>query len=391
MENINFTKFPNESILLDIELDLEPWELVLKALKKSINDRYLHNQIKIKNINDLKKNSRLIINGFVVQFVIQEFIDDEIDIPIESWFRKSNSPQLILPAYVNQENNIVYFPGVLTSDEFVKLYPNNIFEKKDIRLSLSKFVGGIDLLFNYVLLLKDNSLSKNTFIENSSINLSSIIKVSTAITITAISMIFIPKGFNSKLAINISNLKGQNYIIAINLRRFNESINDSNFSKFCVFSPQFNKNLSENIVFQYSSINKPYIFHKTELNEIKLYKNNKLIWTKTATKGNSIKGIFAWPSEPIENKNIYRLLFRPVGTSIGNYKEITFSTNSKKIKDLDKIINLLGDKKDKWINMINKNIKKDPNLSYALLFSEKNPLIKSEDLKNDFIKDINCN
>ena len=85
------------------------------------------------------------------------------------------------------------------------------------------------------------------------------------------------------------------------------------------------------------------------------------------------------------------MLFRPVGTSIGNYKEITFSTNSKKIKDLDKIINLLGDKKDKWINMINKNIKKDPNLSYALLFSEKNPLIKSEDLKNDFIKDINCN
>ena len=108
-------------------------------------------------------------------------------------------------------------------------------------------------------------------------------------------------------------------------------------------------------------------------------------------KGEFIDGILAWPTEPIQNKNIYKISFRPVGSSIGNYKEIIFSSETKKIKDLDKIINALGNKNKKWINMINKNIKKDPNLSLALLFSEDIPNSqKLENYKSKIMKDVNC-
>ncbi len=385
MEDSTFTKFPNESILLDIELDLEPWELVFKALKISINDRNLQNKIKVRQ---LKNKSQLIINGFYVQIVIQEFIDEEIDIPIKRWFIKGYAPQLILPAYVDQENNIVYFPGVITSDEFIKLFPNTISDEKEISLSFSRFSGGIDLLFNYVLLLNANHFSRNGFVKgNSLVKYKRNLKIVSVFAITSIGLIFIPKVLNPKLALNISNLKGQNYLIANNLRSlYNETI-----SQMCVISPQFDQNPIENKVYQYSSINKPYILSKTPLKEIKLYKNNNLIWSKTSIKGEFIDGILAWPTEPIQNKNIYKISFRPVGSSIGNYKEIIFSSETKKIKDLDKIINALGNKNKKWINMINKNIKKDPNLSLALLFSKDNPKSqKLKDFKSELIKNINC-
>ena len=148
--------FPEESILLDLDLNFNNFDMVLESLKICINDRNYENDIKIKKLN---KNT-LKVNNFFVQIVICGLSADEVNIPLKSWIIKGKSPQIILPAKIDDENNIVYFPGIITAKKFINLVSNNIQDKQHITIPIDNFVGGIDKFLNYVILFNAESISR---------------------------------------------------------------------------------------------------------------------------------------------------------------------------------------------------------------------------------------
>ena len=190
-----------------------------------------------------------------------------------------------MAAQVDDENNIVYFPGVITGNEFNKLLIDN--KSKDlnnIKIPISDFDGGVDLLFNIIKLIDEKKISK-IFIDNKILKQTekkfknNNIKVSGSIIFAGIlSLIFIPKIYQPRLALDIKMLEGTSVLIADNTRSIGDISN-----KLCVLSPQLKTKDNLNQYKYYISIDKPVLLFKDSLNEIMIIKDNKEIWRKTAT------------------------------------------------------------------------------------------------------------
>ena len=88
--------------------------MIIESLRICINERNYQDEIKIKKIN----NNSLKVNNFFVQIVICGLSADEVNIPLNSWKKSGKAPQIILPAKIDDENNIVYFPGIITAKNF---------------------------------------------------------------------------------------------------------------------------------------------------------------------------------------------------------------------------------------------------------------------------------
>ena len=149
--------YPDESVLLDLDLNLNNFDMILESLKVCIKDRYYEDEIKIKKIN----KSSLKVNNFFVQIVICGLSADEVNIPLKIWRIKGKTPQIILPAKIDDENNIVYFPGIITAKKFINLISNNIKDKQNVNIAIDNFDGGIDKFFNYVTLFNSESISRD--------------------------------------------------------------------------------------------------------------------------------------------------------------------------------------------------------------------------------------
>ena len=148
--------YPEESILLDLDLNLNNFDMILESLRICINERNYQNEIKIKKIN----NNSLKVNNFFVQIVICGLSADEVNIPLKSWKKSGNTPQIILPAKIDDENNIVYFPGIITAKKFINLISKNIKDTSKVSIPIDNFNGGIDKFFNYVTLFNAESISR---------------------------------------------------------------------------------------------------------------------------------------------------------------------------------------------------------------------------------------
>ena len=81
--------------------------MIVESLRICINERNYQNEIKIKKIN----NNTLKVNDFFVQIIICGLSADEVNIPLGG--KNQETPQIILPAKIDDENNIVYFPVLL--------------------------------------------------------------------------------------------------------------------------------------------------------------------------------------------------------------------------------------------------------------------------------------
>ena len=387
-DNLDLLPYPEESTSIDLDKELDSYELVIAALKINIEERNLNKLVKLTNFYN-KKNF-IKVNKFSTKILLSTHFDDEINIPISELLINGRIPQLILSAQVDEENNIVSFPGLLTGKEFKKFIENKNVE--NLNIPLSEFKGGIDLLFNYVRLLKTNSIPQIIFEEfkesTSFLDIFNKKKSLLAIGVgTILVSVFVPKSFEPRLASNLSVLEGKNYLIANNLR--GENLNQQ---KFCLLSPH-QKDRELYTKDKYSiSIDKPVLIFKEPLNEINIIKNNKEIWSKTATIDNKISGPLYWPIQPFSLKDIYILRVRPEGSSMGNYKDIKLEAVEDKIIKITKIENSLGKNEAKWIRSINKNISKNPDLSIALLFSKNSPKSeKIEKAQEKFMFESNCN
>ena len=154
--NSELISYPEESILLDLDLNLNNFDMILESLRICINERNYQNEIKIKKIN----NNLLKVNNFFVQIIICGLSADEVNIPLKSWKKSGNTPQIILPAKIDDENNIVYFPGIITAKKFINLISKNIKDTSKVSIPIDNFNGGIDKFFNYVTLFNAEAISR---------------------------------------------------------------------------------------------------------------------------------------------------------------------------------------------------------------------------------------
>ena len=153
-----YISYPEESILLDINLSLSLWELSIKALNKIIKDRNLQKELTIKKQNKYKNT--LNINDLNIQIALCGLGSDEVEIPLKIWQGIDNAPQIILVAQIDDENNIIHFPGILTGSKFINQLNENSLNKESITMQISDFEGGIDILFSYVKFFNKASLPR---------------------------------------------------------------------------------------------------------------------------------------------------------------------------------------------------------------------------------------
>jgi hypothetical protein len=128
-------------------------DLALQALRQVLAQRRL--ALPLGPEQDPADPTRLLsLNQFALQLATAGFPSDQIALPPQPWGQPSTAPQLVLAALVDAENDVVWFPGVLTGPEVVSaigLSPEAPGEEHT--LNVSAFRGGIDRLLTLVQVL----------------------------------------------------------------------------------------------------------------------------------------------------------------------------------------------------------------------------------------------
>ena len=247
--NKEYITYPEESVLLDLNLSLSHWDLSIEALKQVIEYRDINKEIKIKKENKYKKS--LIINDLHIQIALCGLGAEEVSIPLDIWESSNTAPQVILVAQVDDENNIVNFPGILTGSNFIKYIRNNFSKGSTISIPISDFEGGVDILFSYVKFFNKNSLPRIGLKNNSSfIPLNKKNSTSLSLFFIVIIGIFLGKNFiNTRLALN-ENIIKNNLSPTLNKEtivenNFSNPLNNEKINNFQIV-PIASSNLNEN-------------------------------------------------------------------------------------------------------------------------------------------------
>ena len=376
-EGLEAFPIPEEAIFLDEELNLSIREMIISAMEKYIKEKNLN--LKLGPTLALTDPSRsIILNKFDIQIITSELIADEAKISLKNSKIEGKGPQLILAAQVEEDSKIVYFKGVLTSLEFKEILNKKDIIKDEFNISLDSFKGGIDRLFRLVRLLDTEAIPRLNLSSKSNsdiwLQIKKKIKIGSLITIGAISTILIgPELLRPKLMGSIATLTPQSFEVNSFTRSSSEK------KSICLLTPTLVRG-EDNILSAEIKVDKPTIYSLKPLNEIKIIKDNKILWREIATSSKKIEGPINWPVDPIERGDQFKLSLRAEGASLGSEVNINLIADEKeKLNDLDEIVSKLGDSKSSWIKSINKNIKIDKDTGLTLLFSEKAP--KSKELQ----------
>ena len=362
---------PEEAIILDAELNLSVRELIILAMEKYIKEKNLNLQLgPALALTDPSRS--IILNKFDIQIISSELIADEVKISLKNSKIEGKGPQLILAAQVEEDSKIVYFKGVLTSAEFKEIINKKDIRKDEFNISLDSFNGGIDRLFRLVRLLDTEAIPRLNLSSKSNsdiwIEIKRKIKIGSVITIVAISTLVLgPELLRPKLMGSIATLTPQSFEVNSFTRSSSEK------KSICLLTPTVVRG-EDNILSTEIKVDKPTIYSLKPLNEVKIIKDNKILWRKIASSNKKIEGPINWPLDPIKRGDEFKLSLRADGASLGSEVNINLITDSKeKLNDVDAIVSKLGDSKNSWIKSINKNIKIDKDTGLTLLFSDKAP------------------
>ena len=380
---------PEEAIIFDEKLNLSVREMVILAIEKYIKEKNLN--LKLGPALALTDPSRsIILNKFDIQIITSELIADEAKISLKNSKIEGKGPQLILAAQVEEDSKIVYFKGVLTSLEFKEILNKKDIRKDEFNISLDSFKGGIDRLFRLVRLLDTDAIPRLNLSSKSNsdiwLQIKRKIKIGSLITIGAISTVLIGPGLlRPKLMGSIATLTPQSFEVNLFTRSSSEK------KSICLLTPTLVRG-EDNILSAEIKVDKPTIYSLKPLNEIKIIKDNKILWREIATSSKKIEGPINWPLDPIERGDQFKLSLRAEGASLGSEVNINLIADEKEnLNDLDEIVSKLGDSKSSWIKSINKNIKIDKDTGLTLLFSEKAPKSKElQKVKLDLSKEDRC-
>ena len=388
-EELEAFPIPEEAIFLDEKLNLSVREMIVLAMDNYIKEKNLN--LKLGPTLALTDPSRsIILNKFDIQIITSELIADEAKISLKNSKIEGKGPQLILAAQVEEDSKIVYFKGVLTSLEFNEILNEKDIRKDEFNISLDSFKGGIDRLFRLVRLLDTEAIPRLNLSSKSNsdiwLQIKRKIKIGSLITIGAISTILIgPELLRPKLMGSIATLTPQSFEVNSFTRSSSEK------KSICLLTPTLVRG-EDNILSAEIKVDKPTIYSLKPLNEIKIIKDNKILWREIATSSKKIEGPINWPLDPIERGDQFKLSLRAEGASLGSEVNINLIADEKeKLNDLDEIVSKLGDSKSSWIKSINKNIKIDKDTGLTLLFSEKAPKSKElQKVKLDLSKEDRC-
>ena len=129
------------------------------AIKQIIKDRGISLKIKKKGKNT-EEDCIFEINNFYIQVVYTGITSDHIIVPLKRWYKLNDSPQIILAASIDEENNIIFFNGIITAKEFINIFLERNAKNQTFELSLNEFKGGINRLLSFVEIL-DLALSRS--------------------------------------------------------------------------------------------------------------------------------------------------------------------------------------------------------------------------------------
>ena len=388
-EELEAFPIPEEAIFLDEKLNLSVREMIVLAMDNYIKEKNLNLKLgPAMALNDPLRS--IILNKFDIQIITSELIADEAKISLKNSKIEGKGPQLILAAQVEEDSKIVYFKGVLTSLEFKEILNKKDIRKDEFNISLDSFKGGIDRLFRLVRLLDTEAIPRLNLSSKSNsdiwLQIKRKIKIGSLITIGAISTILIgPELLRPKLMGSIATLTPQSFEVNSFTRSSSEK------KSICLLTPTLVRG-EDNILSAEIKVDKPTIYSLKPLNEIKIIKDNKILWRKIATSSKKIEGPINWPLDPIKRGDQFKLSLRAEGASLGSEVNINLIADEKeKLNDLDEIVSKLGDSKSSWIKSINKNIKIDKDTGLTLLFSEKAPKSKElQKVKLDLSKEDRC-
>ncbi len=369
---------PEGAVLLQTIKSSSFREFSINALKQILKERDLSlplgSELEIDNPKSL-----ITLNRFAIQLVTTGITSDEISIPLEQWYKLGSAPQILLAAKVDEENNLVYFSGVLTGPEFKFLVNKILINQNEIPLPITEFKGGIDRLLRFVRILEPTAIPRTEFATKASTpwlweEISKRIRPSIAIaSIAAASLLLGPSILRPRLLGNVASLP----LSQIEIKTYTRGKATRDLLQACLFTPSFLIDQSTLIPIAETTIDQPLIFSPEPLNEITISKNGKILWSKNGTLDARIIGPIAWPIEPIKPNEKYLLSIRPKGSIMGESADIVLrATPEESFQIFENLIKDLGDDKSKWISAIHQQFKQDINIAMSLLFSEKAPQVK---------------
>ena len=381
---------PEEAIILDEKINLSVRQIVIKALEKTIKKRNLDFKLgPLLNLNDPSRS--IILNKFDIQITTSSLISDETTFSLKNSKIEGKGPQLILAAQVEEDSKIVYFKGVLTSNELEEIIDKKDIRKDELNISLDSFNGGIDRLFRLIRLLDTEAIPRLNLVSKSNLKifreLKRKIKIGGFIAIGSLSAIlFGPELLRPKLIGSLATITPQSFEV----NSFTRS--SSKKKSICLLTPTISRGEEETLR-ALIKIDKPTIYSLKPLNEIKIIKDNKILWRRIASSSQKIEGPINWPLESIQRGDKFKLSLRAEGTSLGSEVSINLITDSKEeLNKLDQIISKSGDSQISWIKSINKNIKIDKDTGLSILFSDKTPnSIELNRARSDLSKKDKCN
>jgi hypothetical protein len=382
---------PDEAIILDDQLIISPKKMVILAMKKLIEENNLDLNIgpELDLYNPLRS---IILNKFDIQIVTTGLISDEIIVSIKNAKKVGKGPQLILAAQIEEDSNIVFFKGVLTSSEFLKIIDNKQLNNDEIEVSIDSFKGGIERLFRFVRLLDSNAINRLSINSKSNLiiweKIRRKIKIGGAILMGSVSSLLLgPELFRPKLIVSIAKLTPQ--LLAVSSYSRSSS---SDIENLCLLTPTVIEE-ENNLLKAVIKIDKPIIYSLTPLSEIIISKGNKTVWRDIGSSERKIiTGPINWPIKPIQKGDKYNLSLRPKGFSKGSEINISLYADSKEeLLKIDQLTKKLGDSKKGWVKEIKKSLKTDKDLGLTLLFSEKAAVSKElMDARLELTKDDKC-
>jgi len=366
---------PEGSILLETDNSSQSQrQLTIKALKKVISDRKL--DLPLGPQLDLDNPKRILnLNRFFIQVVTTGINADEISIPMKEWSKKDRAPQLLLAAKVDEENNVVYFSGVLTGPEFETLITDQLNGQEEISIAIDRFEGGIDRLLRFVRLMQTKAVPRKAFAVNSAPKSFSMKPIQVgflaAIALSGFylrpnpSYQFANKWINNETLLALHNVESSGSTRGNNIEKQ---------IKVCLLTPSFRPAVDNSIPISYVSFDRPFIFSPDPLNEIDITKNGKLLWRNRATLERKIVGPIPWPISPIQPGEEYKLRFRSQNSLAGDWSTVYLRTDPKtSFLKLDSFIQPLGSNSSKWSRTIDQKLETNKDLGFALLLSEKAP------------------
>ena len=392
-DRIDAYPIPQEAVILDAKKALDLSQVVMLAIKQIIKDRGISLKIKKKGKNT-DEDCVFEINNFSIQVVYTGITSDHIIVPLKRWYKLNDSPQIILAASIDEENNIIFFNGIITAKEFINIFLERNAKNQTFELSLNEFKGGINRLLSFVQILDSKALSRSGLTSKLNSHDSLLKKIGFSrrnISIGVLvlgSIIFGPAILKPRISYNLASIKLSEVEILSNTRG-----NDVNsiYPKLCILSPYLSPSKSNKIQVSNIFFDKPIIYTPDPLNEIIISKNGKVLWSKKGLSINErILGPINWPIDPLKPNEEYMLSLRPKGIPSGEFGNILISASPELIR-FDDLVDSLGENKNKWIKTINKMFKEDKNLAFALLLSNKLPESNIlNEYKNKFISIEGC-